>query len=54
MTRRSGLNRARRATHQATVLLGDAQAVASGRVPQRAVNRVAGKALARALLRAWR
>lgn len=47
-------NRARRATHRATVLLGDAQAVKTGRIGQRVANRLIGRAVARLLRSVWR
>lgn len=52
--RRSTLNRARRATRTATVLLGDARAVQTGRILPRVINRVLGRLVARAMTRVWR
>jgi hypothetical protein len=52
--RRSRVVRARRATHQAGVVLGHIRAVQTGRVPQRAVNYGLGRLIGRALRRVWR
>jgi len=48
------INKARRATHRATVLLGDAQAIKTGRIGQRVANRVMGKLVARLMRSLWR
>lgn len=48
------INRARRATRRATVILGDVQAVKRGRIVERLVNRIVGRAVARAMRRVWR
>lgn len=48
------INRARRATHRATVLLGDAQAIKRGRYAERIFNRVIGRLVARAMRSVWK
>lgn len=48
------INRARRGTRRATVLLGDVQAIKRGRFWQRIVNRLLGRAVARAMRGVWR
>lgn len=48
------LNSARNATRTATVLLGDARAVQTGRIGQRLVNRLIGRAARRLLAGVWR
>lgn len=52
--RRSGLNRARHAAAKTTVILGDLQAVKSGRIGQRLANRVIGRLVSKALRGIWR
>lgn len=47
-------NKARRATHRATVLLGDAQAIKRGRIGQRITNRLMGRLVARLMRGLWR
>lgn len=47
-------NKARRLTHKATVLLGDAQAVKRGRVGPRITNRVMGRLVSRLMRGLWR
>jgi len=47
-------NKARRITHKATVLLGDAQAVKRGRYTERVTNRVIGRLVSRLLRSVWR
>jgi len=42
------------AFHRAEVTTRDVQAVRRGRVPQRVVNRVTGKAVGRIMRRVWR
>ena len=51
--RRSTVVAARRHVHTLAVLLGDARAVQTGRVPQRIANRIGGRLLARGLRRVW-
>lgn len=48
------INKARRATHRATVLLGDAQAIKRGRIGERVANRIIGRMVARLLRGIWR
>jgi hypothetical protein len=48
------VNRARRATHRTTVLLGDVQAARRGRVVERVANRLAGRLAAMILRGVWR
>lgn len=48
------INKARRATHRATVLLGDAQAIKTGRIVPRIANRVMGRLVARLMRKVWR
>lgn len=48
------INKARRATHKATVLLGDIQAVKRGRIAERVTNRVIGRLVGRLLRSVWR
>lgn len=48
------INRARKATRRATVILGDVQAVKRGRILERLVNRLLGRGVSRAMRRAWR
>lgn len=52
--RRSKINQARKATHRATVLLGDVRAIQTGRIGQRVVNRVVGRGVSRLLRGVWR
>jgi hypothetical protein len=47
-------NKARRTTHKATVLLGDAQAIKTGRIGPRIANRLMGKLVARVMRNLWR
>ena len=48
------LNTLRTLTHNATVLLGDAQAIKTGRIVPRIQNRIIGKVVGRALRSLWR
>ncbi len=48
------INKARRATHRATVLLGDIQAVKRGRIGERIANRLMGRLVARLMRGLWR
>ena len=48
------INQARRATHRATVLLGDAQAIKRGRIGPRIANRLIGRLVAKLLRSVWR
>lgn len=50
----SALNKARRGTRTATVLIGDARALQTGRIGQRIVNRLAGRIVARLMGKVWR
>lgn len=51
--KRSRLNRARSATQRATVILGDLQALNTGKVAQRVGNRVLGRAVGKAMRGVW-
>lgn len=44
----------RRRTYQAARLLGDVQAVRSGRIGQRLLNRLMGRTVAKAMKGVWR
>lgn len=48
------INKARRATHRATVLLGDVQAIKTGRIGQRVANRLMGRLVSAIMRGLWR
>ena len=48
------LNQARRITQKATVLLGDAQAIKTGRIVPRIQNRIIGRLVSRLMRSVWR
>lgn len=50
---RLNVNKARRATQRATVVLGDVNAAQRGRLPQRVANRLIGRGVARVLRGKW-
>jgi hypothetical protein len=51
---RSSITQLRRAMWRGSTILGDVQAVRTGRVPQRVTNRIIGRAAGRVLRGLWR